>query len=149
MCFSIRPTEVKRFRTVLRCDVDLSLRVLASLRNRPHRPFHDGIRRTKWNYLQGVLCAHEAQGTAHAPNSLRPSSREGQLSASTRNRKLLLLVRSSIPELSALSRLHFPCPAESVPLTQMRCRMTASRRAKATIAFCIPRRAATFIAHAF
>src|SRR5436853_4774107 len=26
MCFSIRPTEVKRFRTVLRCDVDLSLR---------------------------------------------------------------------------------------------------------------------------
>src|SRR5207302_3862960 len=64
MCFSIRPTEVKRFRTVLRCDVDLSLRVLASLRNRPHRPFHDGIRRTKWNNLQGVLCAHEAQGTS-------------------------------------------------------------------------------------
>src|SRR5205823_7521601 len=95
MCFSIRPTEVKRFRTVLRCDVDLSLRVLASLRNRPHRPFHDGIRRTKWNNLQGVLCAHEAQGTAHAPNSPRPSSREGQLSASTRNRKLLLLVRLS------------------------------------------------------
>src|SRR5438105_5780492 len=69
--FSIRPTEVKRFRTVLR-DVDLSLRVLASLRNRPYKPFHDGIRRTKWNNLQGVLCAHEAQGTAHAPNSLRP-----------------------------------------------------------------------------
>ena len=112
MCFSIRPTEVKRFRTILRCDVDLSLRVLASLRNRPHRPFHDGIRRTKWNNLQGVLCAHEAQGTAHAPNSLRPSSREGQLSASTRNRKLLLLVRSSITGLFALSRLHFPCPAE-------------------------------------
>src|SRR5438477_7940736 len=38
---------------------------------------------------------------------------------------------------------------KSVPLTQLRCRMTASRRAKATIAFCIPRRAATFIAHAF
>jgi hypothetical protein len=38
---------------------------------------------------------------------------------------------------------------KSVPLTQIRCRMTASRRAKATIAFCIPRRAATFIAHAF
>src|SRR5438270_7659640 len=112
MCFSIRPTEVKRFRTVLRCDVDLSLRVLASLRNRPHRPFHDGIRRTKWNNLQGVLCAHEAQGTAHAPSSLRPSSREGQLSASSRNRKLLLLVRSSITGLFALSRLHFPCPAE-------------------------------------
>src|SRR5207248_10037783 len=110
--FSIRPTAVKRFRTVLRCDVDLSLRVLASLRNRTHRPFHDGIRRTKWNNLQGVLCAHEAQGTAHAPNSLRPSSREGQLSASTRNRKLLLLVRSSITGLFALRRLHFPCPAE-------------------------------------
>src|SRR5947207_1759746 len=30
----------------------------------------------------------------------------------TRNRKLLLLVRSSITGLFALSRLHFPCPAE-------------------------------------
>src|SRR5436305_15072350 len=61
--FSIRRTEDKRFRTVLRCVLDLSLRVLASLRNRPHRPFHDGIRRTKWNYLQGVLCARSSRNS--------------------------------------------------------------------------------------
>ena len=36
----------------------------------------------------------------------------------------------------------------SVPSTQMRCIITASRRAKATIAFFIPRRLAIFIAQA-
>lgn len=36
----------------------------------------------------------------------------------------------------------------SVPSRHMRCMITASRRANATIAFCRPRRLATFIAHA-
>ena len=36
----------------------------------------------------------------------------------------------------------------SVPSTQMRCMITANRRAKATIAFFSPRRLATFIAQA-
>ena len=35
----------------------------------------------------------------------------------------------------------------SVPSTQMRCRITANRRANATIAFFIPRRLAICIAH--
>src|SRR5437868_12269187 len=111
MCFSIRPTEVKRFRTVLRRDVDLSLRVLASLRNRPHRPFHDGIRRTKWKNLQGVLCAHEAQGTAHAPNLLRPSSRGTTLRLNAEPQTSPpgpLLYYGTV----RVSRLYFPCPAE-------------------------------------
>src|SRR5258708_24378802 len=36
----------------------------------------------------------------------------------------------------------------SVPSTHMRCMITASRRAKATIAFFIPRRLAIWMAHA-
>jgi hypothetical protein len=37
----------------------------------------------------------------------------------------------------------------SVPSLQMRCMITASRRARATMAFCRPRRLAMFIAQAF
>jgi len=37
----------------------------------------------------------------------------------------------------------------SVPSLHMRCMITASRRAKATTAFCLPRRLAIFIAQAF
>src|SRR6476619_2429741 len=45
---------------------------------------------------------------------------------------------------AACSRVHL----NSVPSTHMRCRITASRRASATIAFFIPRRLATCIAQA-
>ena len=41
-----------------------------------------------------------------------------------------------------------PGPPELVPSTQMRCMITASRRARATIAFFIPRRLAICIAQA-
>ena len=41
-----------------------------------------------------------------------------------------------------------PGPAELGPLTQMRCMITANRRARATIAFFIPRRLAICIAQA-
>ena len=45
---------------------------------------------------------------------------------------------------AAFSRVH----RNSVPSTQMRCIITASRRARATIAFFIPRRLAICMAHA-
>src|ERR1035438_8271820 len=45
---------------------------------------------------------------------------------------------------AACSRVH----RNSVPSPQMRCMITASRRAKATIAFFIPRRLAICMAHA-
>ena len=45
---------------------------------------------------------------------------------------------------AAVSRVH----RNSVPSTQMRCRITASRRASATTAFLIPRCLAIFMAHA-
>ena len=45
---------------------------------------------------------------------------------------------------AACPRVHW----NSVPSTQMRCRITANRRASATIAFFIPRCLAIFMAHA-
>src|SRR5262245_39821906 len=51
-------------------------------------------------------------------------------------------------QFSCCCRGLFPGPADSVPSTQMRCRITASRRASATIAFFIPRRLAICIAQA-
>src|ERR1700676_915351 len=45
---------------------------------------------------------------------------------------------------ASCSRVHL----NSVPSTQMRCIITASRRARATIAFFIPRRLAICMAHA-
>src|SRR5579859_1912470 len=48
------------------------------------------------------------------------------------------------PHAAVTSRLH----RNSVPSTQMRCMVTANRRASATIAFFIPRRLAICMAHA-
>ena len=49
------------------------------------------------------------------------------------------------PYAAVTSRVH----QNSVPSTQMRCMITANRRARATIAFFIPRRLAICIAQAF
>ncbi len=55
-----------------------------------------------------------------------------------------LLAHLHGPHAVATSRVH----RDSVPSTQMRCMITANRRASATIAFFIPRRLAIFIAQA-
>jgi hypothetical protein len=49
------------------------------------------------------------------------------------------------PHAAAISLVHL----NSVPSTQMRCMITANRRASATIAFFLPRCLAIFIAQAF
>src|SRR5262245_24908653 len=78
-------------------------------------------------------------------NSPHPSSREGHHSTPGWSSSFLLLhliLHSS--QVAATSRVH----RNSVPSTQMRCMITANRRAKATIALFIPRRLAICIAQA-
>jgi hypothetical protein len=78
-------------------------------------------------------------------NSPHPSSREGHHSTTGWISSVLLLhliVHGS--HAATTSRVQ----RKSVPSTQMRCMVTASRRAKATIAFFIPRRLAICIAQA-
>ena len=77
--------------------------------------------------------------------ALHPSSREGHHSTVRWSSSVLLsgliLHRSHAAATSLVQR-------NSVPLTQMRCMITASRRARVTMAFFRPRRLAIFIAQA-
>src|SRR6187401_3487516 len=84
--------------------------------------------------------------SGHA-NSPHPSSREGHLSTAGWNSDFLLsdlILYGFHAVAAACSRVQ----RNSVPSTQMRCMITANRRASATIAFFIPRRLAICIAQA-
>ena len=99
-----------------------------------------GISRKRRNNLTRVLIAVERSTQESKANSSHPSSREGHRCAGLSLRQFG--VRRSD------CRRHFPCPAELGSILHMRCIITASRRASATMAFFCPRRLAMFIAHA-
>ena len=119
-------------------------RARASLRNRPKAlPSWDS--RTRRNNLSGGLASRRTVGPSDRANSPHPSSREGHHSTAGWSLGFLLshliLYDSHAAATSRVQR-------KSVPSTQMRCRITANRRASATIAFLIPRCRAIFIAQA-
>ena len=107
-----------------------------------HRPFHHGIRRRGGTIFWAAL---PSAGPSRHANSPHPSSREGHHSTAGWSSSFLL---------SSLIRHCFHTAAtslvqrNSVRSTQMRCMITANRRARATIAFFIPRRLAICIAQA-
>ena len=101
--------------------------------------------RTRRNNLLGGLASRRTTGPSDRANSPHPSSREGHHSTAGWSSSFLLsdlIVDGS--HAAATSRVQ----RNSVPSTQMRCRITANRRASATIAFFIPRRLAICIAQA-
>ena len=107
------------------------------------RPFHHGIRRRGGTILAAVLPLRTAGPSRHTI-SPHPSSREGH-HATTRWSSSFLLSGLILPaHAAAASLVH----RNSVPSTQMRCMITANRRASATIAFFNPRRLAICIAQA-
>jgi len=101
--------------------------------------------KTRWNNLyRGLAVRPTADPSGHA-NSPHPSSREGHLPTTGWSSSVLLLhliVHGS--HAATTSRVH----RNSVPSTQMRCMITANLRARATIAFFMPRRLAICIAQA-
>jgi hypothetical protein len=108
------------------------------------RPFHHGIRGRGGTILGRPSRQATAGSNGHA-NSPHPSSREGHLSTVGWNSGFLvsdLILYGFHAVAAACSRVQ----RNSVPSTQMRCMITASRRASATIAFFIPRRLAICIA---
>ena len=126
----------------LRCQC--RSRALASLRTRHQGPSIMGFE-DEWNNLLGDLAVNVTAGSSGRTNSPHPSSREGH--NSTVGRISGFLVSDLIPygsHAAATSLVH----RNSVPSTQMRCMITANRRARATIAFFIPRCLAIFIAQA-
>ena len=110
------------------------------------RPFHDGDSRTRWNNLYRGLVVKRTAGSSGHTNSPHPSSHEGHHSTARWSSSFLLsdLILHGFYAAAGCSRVH----RNSVPSTQIRCMITARRRARATIAFFIPRRLAICIAQA-
>ena len=143
--FSNRPFGVKRFQTVRRCGVDVThgLVLLFGIGTKA-LPSWDS--RTRWNNLWVGLAVRRTAGPSGHANSPHPSSREGHHSTAGWSSSFLLLdlIRHGCHAAAVTSRVQ----RNSVPSTQMRCMITANRRASATIAFFIPRRLAICIAQA-
>jgi hypothetical protein len=143
--FSNRPFGVKRFQTICRhhsVDVTHGLALLSGIGTKA-LPSWDS--RTRRNNLSGGLASRRTAGPSDRANSPHPSSREGHHSTEGWSSGFLLshlILDGSYA--AATSRVQ----RNSVPSTQMRCRITANRRASATIAFFIPRCRAIFIAQA-
>ncbi len=140
--FSNRPFG--HFQTIhRRCSVDVAhgLVLLFGIGTRA-LPVWDS--KTRRNNLIGGLAVIRTAGPSGHTNS-PPSSREGHHSTAWWSSSFLLwrlIPRDS--HAAVTSRVH----RNSVPSTQMRCMITANRRASATIAFFIPRCLAIFIAQA-
>ena len=142
--FSNRPSGSSAFR-LSTTAVSMSLTGSRFSSDSAPRPFHHGDSKTRWNNLLGGLAVSMTAGPSGQTNSPHPSSREGHHSTVGWISGFLLfdLILYSC-HAAATSLVH----RKSVPSTQMRCMITASRRASATMAFFMPRRVAIFIAQA-
>ncbi len=116
-------------------------RARASLRNRHLRPFHHGVRRRGGTiYWSALPLGGRSKRTYELTSSIVP--RGTSLHRLVELNVLLSYFLGPGAHATAPSRLHW----NSVPSTHMRCMITASLRASATIAFFIPRSLAIFIA---
>jgi hypothetical protein len=144
--FSNRPVGVKHFQAIHHCSVDVS-RGLVLLYGIGTKALPSWDPRTRRNDLWVGLAVRVTAGPSGHANSPHPSSREGHHSTAWWSSSFLL---SDL----ILYRVHAAAVAcslvqrNSVPSTQMRCMITANRRASATIAFFIPRRLTICIAQA-
>jgi hypothetical protein len=142
--FSNRPLGVKHFQTIHHHSVDVA-RGLVLLFGIGTKALPLWESRTRWNNLSGGLAVRRMAGPSDQTNSPHPSSREGHHSTTWWSSCFLLLhLILHGPHTAKTSRVQ----RNSVPSTHMRCRITANRRASATIAFFIPRCLAIFIAQA-
>jgi hypothetical protein len=134
------------FQAIHHCSVDVA-RGLVLLFGIGARALPAWDSKTRRNNLMVGLAVKVTAGSSGHTNSPHPSSREGHLSTARWNSSILLLgwiLNGSHAHAAACSRVQ----RNSVPSTQMRCMMTASRRASATMAFFMPRCLAIFIAQA-
>ena len=135
--FSNRPVGVKRFQTVHDGGGRCRSRARASLRNRHQGPSIMGSEDEAEQSLGRPSRQATAGSSGHA-NSPHPSSREGHLSTARWSSSFLLsgMILNGFHAAAVVCSL---VQRNSVPSTQMRCMITANRRASATIAFFIPR----------
>jgi len=144
--FSNRPFGVKHFQTIHHCSVDVA-DGLALLFGIGTKALPSWDPRTRRNNLLGGLAVKRTVGPSGHANSPHPSSRKGHLSTARWNSGFLLsdlIFHGCHAAAVACSRAQ----RNSLPSTQMRCMITANRRASATIAFFIPQRLAICMAQA-
>ena len=138
--FSNRPVGVKRFQTIHHHSVDVS-RGLVLLFGIGTKALPSWDSKMRWNNLSVGLAVRRMAGPSDQTNSPHPSSREGHHSTARWSSSFLLshliLYGGHAATTSRVQR-------NSVRSTQIRCMITASRRASATIAFFIPRCLAIF-----
>jgi hypothetical protein len=145
LLFSNRPVWVKRFQAStsppVQCRCPHGPRF--SSESAP-RPFHHGVRERGgpiyWSVLPSI--GGRSKRTYDLTSSIVPRGTSFHRAVDLRFLLLHLIWRS--PHAAATSRLQ----RNSVPSTQMRCMITARRRASATIAFFMPRRLAICVAQA-
>src|SRR5277367_5294262 len=125
----------------------MSLRGLALLFGIGTKALPSWGSRTRWNNLLVGLAAMRTAGPSDHANSPHPSSREGHHST-TRWSSSFLLSDLNLHDFHVAAAACSRVQRNSVPSTQIRCMITANRRASATIAFFIPRCLAIFIAQA-
>src|SRR5450830_836720 len=142
--FSNRPFGVKHFQTIHHCSVDVAhgLALLFGIGTKAVPSWDSRTRRN--NLLRGLTVRLTIGPSGHA-NSPHPSSREGHHSTARWSSGFLLLhlILHGF-HAAATPRVQ----RNSVPATHIRCMITANRRARATIAFFIPRRLAICMAQA-
>src|SRR5258708_39421003 len=146
VCFSNRPFGVKHFQTLPPHSVDVA-RGLVLLFGIGASALPSWDSKTRRNNLLVGLAVNRTAGPSRHANSPHPSSREGHPSTARWISNFLL--SGLIPNgfhvaATACSRVQ----RNSVPSTHMRCLITPSPRARATIAFFIPRRLAICMAQA-
>src|SRR5271170_4129113 len=142
--FSNRPFGVKHFQTIHHGSVNVA-HGLALLFGIGTKALPAWGSRTRWNNLRGGLTVELTLGPSCRTNSPHPSSREGHHSTTWWNSSILLshlILHGLHAAVTSLVQWN------SVPSTQMRCMITAKRRASATIAFFIPRCLAICMAQA-
>ena len=144
VCFSNRPFGVKRFQTIHQCGVDVA-RGLVLLFGIGTGPFHHGVRGRGGTISWATLPSEDGRSkrTCELTSSIVPRGTSFHCSVELGFLSGLIL-NDFHAAATACSRVH----RNSVPSTQMRCMITASRRARATIAFFIPRRLAICMAQA-
>ena len=144
VCFSNRPIGVKRFQAIYHCGLDVA-RGLVLLYGLGARALPSWDPRTRWNNLLSDLSVKRTVGPSRHANSPHPSSRQGHYFTAWWSLSFLLshlILSGRYAAVAPLVHLN------SVPSIQIRCIITAKRRASATIAFFIPRCLAIFIAQA-
>jgi len=146
VCFSNRPVGVKRFQAIhqLGGDVTRGLVLLSGIGAKALPSWDPRTRRN--NLYRGLArCGWQVQADMRTHLIRRPAR---DIIPPPGGARVFLLLDLILCGVQAAAVTCSRVQRNSVPSTQMRCMTTASRRAKATIAFFSPRRLAICIAQA-